>query len=375
MAKNDVQNALVQLMEQNPDATNEQLAVAIRHAIPGSTCSPASVSSMKSRLKAQQALGTAMASPKEPLDVSGLVLSATPSAAGGFQALPEASDDETLEEATKRILLRYKALERMSVKIAAGKMSSLIISGPPGLGKSHTMECAIAESDLVEYPVGVTEEGLTEFFEGDGEGGYVEGETRFFDTISGSITAVGLYIALWNIRKGGLLFLDDIDEVFRDEVTLNLLKAALDSGKVRKLSWRKEANWLEDYGIPKTFEFKGHVVFATNIDFEKEIEKGHKMSEHFKALIDRSMYLCLSLRSKRDFMIRIRQVAEGPEGMLQGVWGLTEEQEQELLDFVAENRDRFYNLSLRLVGQIADCMLADPEGWVDDVTATKMRSY
>ena len=261
----------------------------------------------------------------------------------------------------------------MSVKIAGGKMSSLIISGPPGLGKSHTMECAIAESELVEYPVGVTQEGLEEHFEGVED--YVEGETRFFDTISGSITAVGLYIALWNVRNGGLLFLDDIDEVFRDEVTLNLLKAALDSGKVRKLSWRKEANWLDDYGIPKTFEFKGHVVFATNIDFEKEIEKGHKMSEHFKALIDRSMYLCLSLRTKRDFMIRIRQVAEGPEGMLQGVWGLTEEQEQELLDFVAENRDRFYNLSLRLVGQIADCMLADPEGWIDDVTATKMRSY
>jgi len=365
MAKNEVQAALVQIMEQNPEATNDQLAAALRLAVQGCTATPASVSSMKSRLKSAIAMGDALPSAAggAPLDLSGMT----------FGALPEADPEESIEEATNRILLRYRALERMSKKIVAGKMRSLIVSGPPGLGKSHTMEEAIAESDLVEYPVGVTADGLEDHFEGDE--GYELSETRFVDVISGSITAVGLYIALWNLRDGGVLFLDDIDEVFRDEVTLNLLKAALDSGKTRRLSWRKEANWLDDYGIPKTFEFKGHVVFATNIDFEREIEKGHKMAEHFKALIDRSMYLCLSLRTKRDFMIRIRQVAEGPEGMLQGVWGLDEEQEQELLDFVTEHRDRFYNLSLRLVGQIADCMLADPEGWMDDVVATKMRSY
>jgi hypothetical protein len=74
-------------------------------------------------------------------------------------------------------------------------------------------------------------------------------------------------------------------------------------------------------------------------------------------------------------MIRIRDVSGGEEGMLCNAFGLTPEQCEELLDFVTDNKDKFYNLSLRLVGQIATCMTADPEGWVDDVMATKMRSY
>jgi hypothetical protein len=197
---------------------------------------------------------------------------------------------------------------------------------------------------------------------------------RLYDIISGSITAVGLYQALWNTRNGGIVMLDDIDEVFRDEVCLNLLKAALDSGKKRMLSWRKEASWLEEYGIDKTFEYKGHVMFLTNIDFEAEIAKNGKLAEHFKALIDRSYYLCLTLRTKRDFMIRIRQVAGGAEGMLCTTHGLTIEETDEVLDFITEHQDRFYNLSLRLADQIARMRALDPEGWMEDVEATKMRS-
>jgi hypothetical protein len=132
--------------------------------------------------------------------------------------------------------------------------------------------------------------------------------------VSGSISAVGLYQALWYTRNGGILVLDDVDDVFRDETALNLLKGALDSSPVRTISWRKEARWLDENGIPDRFEFKGHVVFLTNIDFETIIQSGKRDAEHFKALIDRSMYLCLTLRTRRDFMIRIRQVSEGDDG-------------------------------------------------------------
>jgi DNA polymerase III delta prime subunit len=264
----------------------------------------------------------------------------------------------------------------MSRMIVKGAMPSLIISGPPGLGKSHTVGEAIEEMGDALVSWSVASEGRNDADDEEAADVDVASETsaRIYDVISGSITAVGLYQALWNTRKGGILFLDDIDEVFRDEVCLNLLKAALDSGKKRTLSWRKEAQWLEDYGIAKTFDYEGHVIFATNIDFEAEIMKNNKMAEHFKALIDRSMYLCLTLRTKRDFMIRIRQVAEGPEGMLVKSFKLTEEQAEEVLDFVTEHQTRFYNLSLRLVGQIAILMRSNPEGWQEDVEATKMRT-
>ena len=365
---NEVQNALMAALQQNPQATNEELAVFIRSQVNGSKCSAASVSSMKSRLKSAIALGDALP--------SGMPSSLT------WQSLPDVNpeDTETLEEAKKRIDIRYKAMERLTMRLVKGGVPSLIISGPPGLGKSHTTNAALEwgnEQGMV-YPMPMgneEEEDLQNALDGDDADLALQiAKRRYYDVVSGSITAVGLFQALWYTRNGGVLVLDDIDEVFRDEVCLNLLKAVLDSGKTRKVSWRKEASWLEEYGIDKTFDFKGSVVFLTNIDFEAEIAKNGKMTEHFKALIDRSLYLCLTLRTKRDFMIRIRQVAEGENGMLQGHFGLTEDQVNEVLDFVTEHQDRFYNLSLRLVGQIANCMLADPEGWAEDIEATKMRT-
>ena len=237
-----------------------------------------------------------------------------------------------------------------------------------------------------------------------------------YDSISGSITAVGLYQALWYMRKGGVLILDDCDAVFHDPDALNLLKACLDTElDHRRISWRKEARWLEEYGIARSFLFQGSVVFLTNIDFEAVIARGTKDAEHFKALIDRSNYLCLTLRSERDFMIRIRQVAEGARGMICRQFGLPPEHGDRVLDWIDANRSRFYNLSLRLVGQVCDVYKdacrwerrwtsgadevwvedgvtpdealglertddlriggVDDDEWQDDVIATKTRTY
>lgn len=366
---NEIQTALMRGLEAGL-SDNMELAEYIRKACPGAKTTPASVSSMKSRLKSAIALGDAL-----PSGSSALVQSLA------FEALPSGDDsEETLEDAKKRIDVRYNAMARMCKRIVRGGMPSLIVSGPPGLGKSYTALEALEELELKGELTNVLKTGQLDADDMDAEDREeveeaVEAAGRVYDVISGSITAVGLYQALWNCRKGGVILLDDIDEVFRDEVCLNLLKAALDSGKKRMLSWRKEANWLDEYGIDKTFEFKGHVVFLTNIDFEAEIAKNGKLAEHFKALIDRSYYLCLTLRTKRDFMIRIRQVAGGEDGMLCTTHGLSVEQCDEVLDFITDNQDRFYNLSLRLADQIARMRAIDEDGWMEDVEATKMRSH
>lgn len=359
---NAVTNAIIDYLNATPAADNEAVAAHVRRTVPGSTTTAASVSSVKSRLKREghsfqrapnASYVPALGEDGEPLPVLPIVR-----AQFGAAALPEADLSETLEEAKERIAVRYDAMERMTKRLVAGKVPSLIISGPPGLGKSFTVRAALAER-FPDGPESTDEEG---------------NETLHHDTVSGSISAVGLYQALWYTRNGGILVLDDVDDVFRDETALNLLKGALDSSPIRMISWRKEARWLEENGIPDRFEFRGHVVFLTNIDFESIIQSGKRDAEHFKALIDRSMYLCLTLRTRRDFMIRIRQVAGGAEGMLVKNFGLTEEQAEEALDFVTEHQTRFYNLSLRLVGQVALCMTADPVAWKKDVEATKMRT-
>ncbi len=364
---NDIQNAMQLCLEKNPGASNEEIALFIRQRVMGAKTTPASVSSMKSRLKSAIALGDALPSGSASLANS-----------LAFEALPSGDDsEESIEDAKKRITLRYSAMERMCRRLVAGGMPSLIVSGPPGLGKSYTALEAIEEKEAEGKLSNVLTAGMLDADEDneDNANDLASAGVKMYDVISGSITAVGLYQALWNVREGGIILLDDIDEVFRDEVCLNLLKAALDSGKKRMLSWRKEASWLDEYGIDKTFEFKGHVMFLTNIDFEAEIAKNGKLAEHFKALIDRSYYLCLTLRTKRDFMIRIRQVAGGAEGMLCTTHGLTIEECDEVLDFITDNQSRFYNLSLRLADQIARMRSIDADGWMDDVEATKMRSH
>lgn len=174
------------------------------------------------------------------------------------------------------------------------------------------------------------------------------------------------------MRDGGVLVLDDCDAVFSDETSLNLLKAVLDSSPKRRVSYRKRAQWMEELDIPSSFEFRGSVVFCTNIDFEASIRKGGGHAVHYEALIDRCLYLSLTMRVKEDFLTRIHHVAI-EDGLLVSM-GLTEEEAQEIMDFVIEYQERFYGLSLRLVGQIATCYKADKENWRDDIEATKMRT-
>lgn len=321
-----IQEFVADYLERNPRASNDEIAAAVRRAIPGASTTAQSVSSIKSRLKQDT---------RETLPWVGEV---------------EPAVEESEEDARHRISLRYSAMERMSVRLAMGQMPSLIISGPPGLGKSFTMRQALT---MVE------------------DDPQLDG--RVVRWIGGAASAVGVYKALWDTHNGGIIVLDDCDDVFRDETSLNLLKVALDSSPQRLISWAKEAPWMGEE-IPDVFDFQGHVCFITNIDFEAAIDSGRRDAEHFKALIDRSMYLCLTLRTRRDFMIRINDVSAGPNGMLCTHFGLTPEQSAEVLEFVDEHKERFYNLSLRLVGQIAILMKADPEGWREDVEATKMRT-
>lgn len=286
--------------------------------------------------------------------------------------LPVDNLAESVEEVERRIQVRFDALARNTKQLVNGDIPSLIVSGPPGIGKSYELRKQIKNSSRIPWmevpnPIEVGEfpEEYCDGLDSDG----------FVDTISGSISAVGLYQALWYMRKNGLLLIDDCDDVFRTETALNCLKAACDSDPDHRLiSWRKDAKWLEDLNIPRTFLFEGQIAFLTNIDFEMAINKGDRSSEHLKALLDRSRYLSLALRTQRDFMIHIRKVASGPSGMLRQAHHLTEAQANIVLDYIDENKSRFYNLSLRLVKQVAEELVMDPHGWRDNIEATKMRT-
>jgi hypothetical protein len=286
-----------------------------------------------------------------------------------INAAESEQSEETEEEAHERIMLRYKTMERLGPKVIQGRLASLIISGPPGLSKSWTIKKAIDESGRLRH------DGMLDV--GGGGPSVVDGmrTNGWYDWIGGGCSEVGLYRALWNMRKGGVLVFDDCDGVYRDEDSVNLLKIATDTTKERLVSWRKNATWLDDYGIDRTFDFQGSIIFLTNIDFERTILQEGKMTEHYKAFIDRAAYLCLTVRTARDFMIVLKEKAGGKNGFLHNPpYNLTDKEIKTMFDFIQEHQRDFYNLSLRLVGQLAQQMREDPEHWQSDARATKMKT-
>jgi predicted ATP-dependent serine protease len=125
-----VSAAIQKVLAEHPQASNAQVALAVQGLVPGATTTAASVASIKSRMRATSNV--------VPLAVAGM-MATTPAA--------PVAPDETDEEIDARIARRYAAFERMAKRVAAGTCRSLIVSGAPGLGKSHTIMEALAEAD------------------------------------------------------------------------------------------------------------------------------------------------------------------------------------------------------------------------------------
>lgn len=193
----------------------------------------------------------------------------------------------TQEQIEEKINARFDALKLMSKAAAEGKTKAVIISGPPGLGKTFEVIKAIKSA-----------------------------QPNFDDAtnkISGFVRPTGLYKSLFeHSAPGKILLFDDADSIFTDDASLNLLKAACDTTDKRIISWRAETHMKDELGeaLPNWFEFHGTVVFVTNCDFNAAIERGSRLAPHFEAFVDRAHYLDLELKSKQDYLFRIRQVMQ-----------------------------------------------------------------
>ena len=151
-----------------------------------------------------------------------------------------------------------------------------------------------------------------------------------------------------------------MDGILFEEESLNLLKAALNSGDRRRICWNKESRVLNEADMPNSFDFEGSIIFLTNIDFERSIAKNSRISAHLAAIMSRCHYLDLEIGSKRDKMLRIKQIIR--DGMLTP-YDFSQDEEQAIQSFISDNADYLRELSLRMVKKIADFVKADPEGW------------
>tara|TARA_B100001057_G_scaffold44735_1_gene39917 strand:- start:202 stop:1200 length:999 start_codon:yes stop_codon:yes gene_type:complete len=245
--------------------------------------------------------------------------------------------EETDEETIERMRERFDMLEDMTRACKKGDVKAMIVSGPPGVGKSYGVEKVLGKHDLIS----------------------TLGETApKYQVVKGAMSAIGLYCKLFNYAdKDNVLVFDDCDSVFADELCLNILKAALDSKKKRTIHWNTDSFKLRNEGVPDCFDFKGSAIFITNLKFDKS--KG-KVREHLMALESRCHYIDLTIDTDREKMLRIQQIVR--DGML-AEYKFAEEIVQDIVDFVDINKNRLRELSLRTVLKVADLAKAFPAKW------------
>ena len=259
---------------------------------------------------------------------------------------------ETEEEAMNRIAERFGILDEMSRACISGDIRAMIVAGPPGVGKSHGVETQMEKASMFDK---------------------IAGKKIRFNVIKGAMTALGLYTQLYKYSDNkNVLIFDDCDSVFADELALNILKAALDSGKTRKICWNSDSRLLREEGIPNEFKFNGSAIFITNLKFDNI--KSKKLQDHLEALQSRCHFLDLTINSERDKMLRIKQVHRDADGGVFKDYGFEQHQETEILDFMWENHGKLRELSLRMCLKIADLVKISPVNWKNLARTTCMKN-
>ena len=249
-----------------------------------------------------------------------------------------------------RIRERFEILTDMTKAATTGDIRAMIVSGPPGVGKSFGVEQEIEKATLFDT---------------------ISGKKLRAEVVKGSATPIGLYQTLYKYSDSNcVIVFDDCDSILLDDVALNLLKGALDSGKKRKISWLAESSTLRREGIPDQFEFKGSVIFITNLKFDQM--KSQKLRDHLDALQSRCHYLDLTLDTMRDKILRIQQIAK--DGVLFQDYDFDAETEQELISFMNTNKNKLREMSLRMALKIADLRKSFPHNWKRRSETTCMKS-
>lgn len=252
---------------------------------------------------------------------------------------------ETDEEVIIRLRAGFDMINELVLAAIEGIIRGLIISGPPGIGKSYGAMQTLEEHNIPRKLAGVPVN---------------------YEIITGNVSHIRLYQILYNNRLAGqITMFEDCEVILTDEGSLNTAKNALDSGKRRRLSWHTETSILERAGVPDSFDYEGSVIFLTNLDFERP--KPGKLGEHLRAIMSRCHYLDLEISNQRDQLLRVRQVVE--DGMLNS-YGFQNGEEKMIVTYVEDNADHLREISLRMVKKIADLVKVKPDDYEKFIEAT-----
>jgi hypothetical protein len=147
--------------------------------------------------------------------------------------------------------------------------------------------------------------------------------------LTGHCTPLAMYLSLYE-HPDSVVFLDDCDAMFRNLSALGILRSALWEGEKGHRLVTYNSSQLK---VPSSFHFTGRIIFAVNTL--------PRQNHAFSAVLSRVDQFELSA-SNEEVLVMLRQLAA------RGFEGLTPDECQEVVDFIAEfSASR--ELSLRLL--------------------------
>lgn len=280
--------------------------------------------------------------------------------------IPEELPDE--EYADPKTI--HKELKDLIGMVIDGTQPSLVVSGGAGQGKTHTVKQLIKER------------------------GYSRGED--WELVKGQSTPFGLYSTLF-LNKKSLIVFDDTDSIWKDQVAVNILKAALDSSDERDISWNSTRTYdpklfgirtyeqqlavyrggagnetgdidpeledMEDEGmdipksikgkLPNNFVFEGRVIFITNM---------HK-SKLDDAVKNRSFVIDLTLKADA-ILEHLRNIIDGVT--VPGRANIPRAIKEEVLEVLKQKSESEKNpsyISIRTFVNFLKCRLSGSPNW------------
>lgn len=242
----------------------------------------------------------------------------------------KASDISYEHENYKDLEQRYASAESYIEKMSKGSIRSLIINGPPGVGKTYSVEAYLKK--------------------------YASGKYKL---VAGHMTALSLYGNLYHYRDAGnVLVLDDIDSVLGKIEGVNILKAAMDTKPSRRINWESPSAMLSKLNLPTGFDFMGSVILISNIGFGSS---AGKIGAHLDALKDRSFSLSIANGSRESLFKQVCFMVMKKDLLRE--FGLSKEQKFEILDYIESNMDLLTKVSLRAAIKLAQLVKEAPDNW------------
>lgn len=200
---------------------------------------------------------------------------------------------------------RFDFIRKFVSLVAEKKIYSFVLTGSGGVGKStaviETLKSLGYREDTPNVPSGD------------------------FIVIRGFSTPRALYDTLFEY-KNKIIVLDDADQVFKDPLGANLIKAALDDKQTRIINWNTSRE--ADDGIPNRFVFNGRMIFISNLSIE----------QFPQAIVSRSQKVDLTLNTdeKVDLITEIFKSIDKNEQI-----------KNEVLEFVRDNARKSKDLNIR----------------------------